>query len=153
MKRVIVTGTTGFVGANRVRRLLRDGHAVHVFVRPEHSAWRIEKIRSDVPLHLLDLSDIKAGRLLGERSPIIDLDHIILFTTATLSRLAQAQKFTVCEIGRVWNRYTLHYFARLVPIPTAISHWFLAFLTHTLVGRLRLSIPLGNLYLVARKTI
>jgi len=94
-----------------------------------------------------------SARLLGERSPIIDLEHTFLFTTATLSRLAQAQKFTVCEIGRVWNRYTLHYFARLVPIPTAINRWLIAFLAHTRVGRLSLSIPLGNLYLVAQKTI
>jgi len=30
MKRVILTGGTGFVGANRARRLLRDGHEVHL---------------------------------------------------------------------------------------------------------------------------
>jgi UDP-glucose 4-epimerase len=43
-----------------VRRLLRDGHAVHLLVRPEHAAWRIEEIRSAVRLHLLDLSDAQA---------------------------------------------------------------------------------------------
>jgi len=60
MKRVIVTGATGFVGANLVRRLLREGHELHLLVRPDHKPWRIEEICSDVRLHLLDLSDAQA---------------------------------------------------------------------------------------------
>lgn len=60
MKRCLLTGGTGFVGANLARHLLRDGHEVHLLVRPEHAAWRIEEIRSDIQLHLLDLSDARA---------------------------------------------------------------------------------------------
>ncbi len=59
-KRILLTGGTGFVGANLARRLLRDGHTVHLLVRPEHAAWRIANIRSDVRLHLVDLSDAQA---------------------------------------------------------------------------------------------
>jgi uncharacterized protein YbjT (DUF2867 family) len=40
-KRVILTGATGFVGANLTRRLLRDGHEVHLLVRQGYSPWRI----------------------------------------------------------------------------------------------------------------
>ena len=57
MKRAVVTGGTGFVGANLARRLLRDGHEVHLLVRAQHQPWRIEAIREDVRLHVLDLSD------------------------------------------------------------------------------------------------
>jgi len=60
MKRCLVTGATGFVGANLVRRLLRDGHTVHLVVRPEYSTWRIEEIRPDVQLHELHLHDLGA---------------------------------------------------------------------------------------------
>jgi UDP-glucose 4-epimerase len=70
MKRVLVTGATGFVGANLARRLLRDGHEAHLLVRPKHAAWRIEEIRSDVRLHLLDLSDAQAvSKTIGEIKP------------------------------------------------------------------------------------
>jgi UDP-glucose 4-epimerase len=57
VKRAIVTGATGFVGACLARRLLRDGHEVHLLVRPAHRSWRIEPIRADVRLHVVDLGD------------------------------------------------------------------------------------------------
>lgn len=54
MKRALVTGATGFVGANLARRLLRDGHEVHLLVRPGFVKWRIEEIVSQVQLHTVD---------------------------------------------------------------------------------------------------
>jgi dolichol-phosphate mannosyltransferase len=59
-RRVLVTGGTGFVGANLVRRLLHDGHRVHLLVRREHAAWRLEGIRDDVELHEVSLGDLSA---------------------------------------------------------------------------------------------
>jgi nucleoside-diphosphate-sugar epimerase len=60
MKNAILTGGTGFVGANLARRLLRDGHEVHLLVRPQYKPWRIEDIRADVWLHELHLHDAEA---------------------------------------------------------------------------------------------
>jgi len=57
MKRVIVTGATGFVGANLTRRLLCDGNEVHLLVRPDYTPWRISAIQSDVRLHEVHLED------------------------------------------------------------------------------------------------
>jgi dolichol-phosphate mannosyltransferase len=57
MKRVLITGGTGFVGANLARRLLRDGHRVHLLVRSRHHPWRIEEIRAHVAWHEGELGD------------------------------------------------------------------------------------------------
>ena len=57
MARVIITGGTGFVGSNLTRRLLHDGHEVHLLVRRGYTSWRISAIRSDVHLHILDLHE------------------------------------------------------------------------------------------------
>src|SRR5262245_32015093 len=59
-KRVLVTGGTGFVGANLVRRLLRDGHEVHLLVSPAYTTWRLAGIRRDVRLVRADLSEAEA---------------------------------------------------------------------------------------------
>ncbi len=60
---MVVTGATGFVGANLARRLLRDGHTVHLLVRHGYRPWRIDGIRDSVSLHEVDLgkSDAVSG--------------------------------------------------------------------------------------------
>ena len=54
----MLTGATGFVGANLARRLLREGHRVHLLVREGHAAWRLAGIRDQVYLHRADLGDL-----------------------------------------------------------------------------------------------
>jgi UDP-glucose 4-epimerase len=55
--RVLITGASGFVGANVARRVLRDGHEVHLLLRPSHQSWRIDEIAGDVRLHSAALQD------------------------------------------------------------------------------------------------
>ncbi len=70
MKRVLITGSTGFVGANLARRLLSEGHELHLLVRPAHKPWRIESIRKDVHLHQVELTDADAlAGMVGEIRP------------------------------------------------------------------------------------
>jgi UDP-glucose 4-epimerase len=57
MKRVILTGGTGFVGANLARRLLHEGHEVYLLVRSGYIPWRIKAIRADVRIVEVELSD------------------------------------------------------------------------------------------------
>jgi UDP-glucose 4-epimerase len=51
-KVVLVTGATGFIGANLARRLVSDGHYVHLLVRKKTNQfpWRITEINDQVKL-------------------------------------------------------------------------------------------------------
>ena len=60
MSRVAVTGGTGFIGSNLVRRLLVDGQEVHLLNRPGYADWRIADIAEAVHIHQLDLADVDA---------------------------------------------------------------------------------------------
>lgn len=55
--RAVVTGGTGFIGANLVRRLLADGHEVHLFLRHGHDPWRIRDLGSAMSTYIVDLTD------------------------------------------------------------------------------------------------
>lgn len=56
-KRAVVTGPAGFVGANLARRLVADGHDVHLFVHPHSDVWRLQGLDVVATLHWLDLED------------------------------------------------------------------------------------------------
>lgn len=61
VKRVLLTGGTGFVGANLARRLLQEGHEVHCLVRPGYQAWRISEIMPHMRLYEVELHDSAAA--------------------------------------------------------------------------------------------
>lgn len=92
-----------------------------------------------------------SARLLGERSPIVDIEHTYLYSPATATRLFSERGFRVREAGGVFNRYSLHYLMRLIPLPDGVKRPLLAALARSGVGRLPLVVPLGNLYLIAQK--
>ncbi len=55
--RALITGGTGFVGANLVRRLLHAGHEVHLVARPEANFWRLDGIIDHLHIHRADMLD------------------------------------------------------------------------------------------------
>lgn len=92
-----------------------------------------------------------SAKLLKNRSPIIDIEHTYLFSLDTLTRLLIAHGFQVVNSGPVRNTYTLHYLAQMTPLTKGLKRALFSLLKVTSGGRIRLSIPLGNLYLLAQK--
>jgi SAM-dependent methyltransferase len=92
-----------------------------------------------------------SARLLGERSPVVDIEHTYLYSPATMTRLFTAHGFRVRKAGSVRNRYALRYLVRLLPLPVRLKQRVLGWVQRHAVGGLRLWVPLGNLYLVAQR--
>jgi dolichol-phosphate mannosyltransferase len=68
--RVLVTGASGFIGANLARALLDAGDEVHLLLRPDHDLWRIEEILDRTVAHDADLRDQAAvQRVVREARP------------------------------------------------------------------------------------
>lgn len=68
--KILVTGATGFVGACLARRLVRDGHDVHLFTRQQSNCWRIVELLPHVTEHTVDLRDADAVEgLVGRIKP------------------------------------------------------------------------------------
>lgn len=74
MKKILITGGTGFIGSNFVYKFLELGDDVHLIVRPESNFWRIKPIKSRVSLHFVDLIDEQSiNKFIGNLKPEIIL--------------------------------------------------------------------------------
>lgn len=70
MKRVVITGASGFVGSNLTRRVLQEGHSVHLFLRHNSNMWRLDEIKDDVEIHELSIENTDAvGSLMHSIRP------------------------------------------------------------------------------------
>lgn len=77
-KRILISGATGFIGANLVRKCLEAEAKVHIITRMSSNKWRIKDILEDINEHCVDLLDReKLEVLLSEIKPEI------IFHTAT----------------------------------------------------------------------
>jgi len=56
-KRVLITGATGFIGANLARHFLKKGSRVHIFTRKQSDRWRLKGVLNDVRDYRTDLLD------------------------------------------------------------------------------------------------
>lgn len=65
-KTVLVTGGTGFVGANLTRQLLADGHSIHLFVREGYKNWRIKDLLPHLRIHTINSLDAQVAAIRPE---------------------------------------------------------------------------------------
>jgi len=94
--------------------------------------------------------DALTNRVMRDRSPIVDVEHTYLYSRTTMRAIFERSGFDVVETGNVWNDYSLNYLARLAPLPKTLKTPLLPIIGAT-IGRLRLRVPLGNLYLIGRR--
>jgi len=91
------------------------------------------------------------NRLLGRRSPIIDIEHLQLFCRSSLDRLLRDAGLPPQQIDPITNRYPLRYWLRLTPLPGAIKRIVAGLLALLRLDRVRLGVNVGNLMAIGRK--
>jgi SAM-dependent methyltransferase len=85
------------------------------------------------------------NRLLGRRSPIIDIEHLQLFCRPSLDWLLDDAGLPPLEIRVLVNRYPLRYWLRLTPLPGRLKRAVAGLLALAGLDRVRLGINVGNL--------
>ncbi len=98
---VLVTGATGFVGANLVRRLLTLGCEPHILVRAKTNWWRLADIRTQLRVHEVDLLDFeRLGQVVSAVRPRV-IYH--LATHGAYPTQTDADRVIRTDILGTWN--------------------------------------------------
>lgn len=92
-----------------------------------------------------------SARLLGERSPIIDVEHTFLYSPQTMRKLFIGAGFEVLTVAPVRNTYSAAYLTHLLPLPRILKEKLLPQLRASKLGQQKLTVPLGNQCLIARR--
>jgi SAM-dependent methyltransferase len=88
------------------------------------------------------------NRTLKHLSPIMDVEHLQLFTRRSACELLERTGFTSVAATSFSNRYPLHYWLKLAPAPRRLKKAMVARARRGPLGSLALSLPVGNLAVV-----
>ncbi len=91
------------------------------------------------------------ARVLGQRCPMIDIEHVVLYDRKTITQLFAKNGFEVLEVFGVSNRYPLEYWLHLAPVSEPVRHRLLGALKLMRLNGRCLSANFGNMGIIARK--
>jgi len=84
------------------------------------------------------------NRLLGKLSPIIDIEHLQIFSRKTISDLFIRAGFADVSAKSFPNGYSLRYWARLSPLPLGFKTFLGELFGKAVFSRIRIKINVGN---------
>lgn len=85
------------------------------------------------------------NRLLGQRSPIIDIEHMQLFSPRSIQFLFEDAGYSNIRSNAFINRYALRYWVRLAPMPRRLKQVVTHAMAMTRTGGVKLGFNVGNL--------
>lgn len=85
------------------------------------------------------------NRALGTRSPIMDIEHMQLFSPRSVSELLSRAGLSAVGRRPIRNRYPIRYWMRLAPLPERLAAGVSAGLERSGLGARPLTVPVGNL--------
>jgi SAM-dependent methyltransferase len=97
--------------------------------------------------------DAFSAKVMGEKSPIFDVEHLQLFNLKSAELLMRQSGFRDIAVFPILNSYPLSYWTKLFPLPDALKTRVLAEFAGrlSLVGNMNVPMPAGNLGIVATR--
>ena len=92
-----------------------------------------------------------SARVLGEKSPIFDIEHTYLFNPDNMARLFQRAGLTSLDTFPVSNAYALRYWMNLAPLPRAVKGPLASLLERARLADVRLKVNAGNFGIIGQK--
>lgn len=92
-----------------------------------------------------------SARILGELSPIIDIEHTCLYSLDTMRRLFEVQGFRIVKNGVVWNKVSVAHLIHLFPLPRGFKVALLQGACSRVFRSCGVRLPLGNLFQIVQR--
>ncbi len=86
----------------------------------------------------------RLNRLLGRRSPIIDIEHMQLFSDPSIRTLFETTGYREVRVQRLINRYAFRYWWRLAPAPGPVKRAVAKCSEAVRLGGVKLGLNVGN---------
>jgi 2-polyprenyl-3-methyl-5-hydroxy-6-metoxy-1,4-benzoquinol methylase len=97
--------------------------------------------------------DVKAlsARILGESSPIFDIEHTYLYDKSTIKKVIEKQGLEILQVKSAINTISIRHLMHLSPLNQKIKLSLLNLLKSSKLGNISIPVQLGNLYMIAKK--
>jgi len=95
-----------------------------------------------------DVDSLQA-RILRDRSPIIDIEHIYLFNKKTLKKLFDRGKYKAIKVSDMKNSYPLSYWIKMLSLG-GFGDTLKNVVERTRIGSISLPIAAGNIFIIAK---
>ena len=92
------------------------------------------------------------SKILKDKHPIINDEHICVFSTKTLELILNNHKFNFIETGSLTNYYSLSYWLKMFPLPNFLKNIVGGFLDLLNLSSLNVGIKAGNIFCIAQKS-
>lgn len=97
----LITGASGFIGANLLRRLVTRNECVHIILRKEAKLWRIQDLLDKATVHEADLLDaLSLRKIAAEVKPSV-IYHLAAY--GAYSQQSEPDKIIKVNILGTWN--------------------------------------------------
>jgi SAM-dependent methyltransferase len=84
------------------------------------------------------------NKILGEKSPIIDIEHMQIFSNQSIKKAFEIAGYKKIKTKTFSNNYNLAYWLKLTPIPNDIKNLLIKFINFSGIGKLKLKLNVGN---------
>lgn len=92
-------------------------------------------------------------KLLGKKSPIIDVEHLQLFSSKSVNHILEINGFVNIIVYPIKNKYNLQYWVSLLPIPITFKKTIIKILTFLNLQNFKLGLDVGNIMVTADKNV
>jgi 2-polyprenyl-3-methyl-5-hydroxy-6-metoxy-1,4-benzoquinol methylase len=90
-------------------------------------------------------------RILGKKSPIIDIEHLQLFSSKSIKKILEKNNFKNVRILKLKNSYNLSYWVSLFPLPFFIKNIIQKISKLVRLSNLKIRLNVGNIMICADK--